>query len=53
MLKAAGISILLDLHAAPGAQTASNPFTGRCTATPGFWTQANVRSRSTVKHEEL
>lgn len=41
MLKNAGISILLDLHAAPGAQVASNADTGRCVSTPGFWTQAN------------
>ncbi|KAF8322686.1 glycoside hydrolase [Clavulina sp. PMI_390] len=41
MLKNAGISVLLDFHAAPGAQTASNPFTGRCVSNPGFWTQSN------------
>lgn len=41
MLKDAGISILLDLHAAPGAQTASNPFAGRCLAQPQFWQQDN------------
>lgn len=42
MLKNAGVSVLLDLHGAPGAQTAANPFTGRCVETPGFWTQSNV-----------
>lgn len=41
MFKAAGISILIDLHGAPGAQTASNPFTGHCVESPGFWNQAN------------
>lgn len=41
MLKAAGISILLDLHGAPGAQVAGNADTGHCVSTPGFWTQAN------------
>lgn len=41
MLKNAGISVLLDLHAAPGAQTSSNPFTGRCLAQPQFWQQDN------------
>lgn len=41
MLRNAGISVLLDLHAAPGAQVASNPFAGRCVSSPGFWTQAN------------
>ena len=41
LFKNAGISVLLDLHAAPGAQVASNPYAGRCVATPGFWTQAN------------
>ncbi|KZV81656.1 glycoside hydrolase [Exidia glandulosa HHB12029] len=37
----AGISVLLDLHAAPGAQVAGNPFAGRCVSSPGFWNTAN------------
>ncbi|EJD36695.1 glycoside hydrolase [Auricularia subglabra TFB-10046 SS5] len=37
----AGINVLLDLHAAPGAQVARNAFAGRCVATPGFWNQGN------------
>ncbi|KZV79249.1 glycoside hydrolase [Exidia glandulosa HHB12029] len=41
MFRNAGISVLLDLHAAPGAQVSRNPFAGRCVATPGFWNQAN------------
>lgn len=45
MLKNAGISVLLDMHAAPGAQTPSNAFTGYCTASPGFWTQSNFDVR--------
>ena len=41
MLNDAGISVLLDLHAAPGAQVPNNAFAGRCVDKPGFWTQAN------------
>ena len=41
MLNDAGISVLLDLHAAPGAQVSNNAFAGRCVSNPGFWTQAN------------
>ncbi|EJD41338.1 WD40 repeat-like protein [Auricularia subglabra TFB-10046 SS5] len=41
MLRNAGISVLLDLHAAPGAQVDHNSFAGHCVATPGFWNQAN------------
>lgn len=41
MLRNAGISVLLDLHAAPGAQVDHNPFAGHCVATPGFWNQGN------------
>ncbi|KAF8322689.1 glycoside hydrolase [Clavulina sp. PMI_390] len=59
MLKNAGISVLLDFHAAPGAQTASNPFTGHCVSTPGFWTQSNfdrmnaaVSALVTIVHNE-
>ena len=41
MLKDAGISILLDLHAAPGAQVANNAFAGRCLPQAQFWQQSN------------
>jgi len=42
MFKNAGISVLLDFHAAPGAQTAAQTFTGHCVNSPGFFTQANA-----------
>ncbi|KAJ3204575.1 hypothetical protein HDU82_005749 [Entophlyctis luteolus] len=33
----AGLYIIIDLHAAPGAQVASNPFTGQYAPVPGFY----------------
>ncbi|KZV86361.1 glycoside hydrolase [Exidia glandulosa HHB12029] len=36
-LREAGISVLLDLHAAPGASSPHQTFAGRCVDTPGFW----------------
>ncbi|KAI9924927.1 hypothetical protein MW887_006333 [Aspergillus wentii] len=33
----AGLYIIMDLHGAPGAQTAKNPFTGQYADTPGFY----------------
>jgi len=35
--KDAGINIILDLHGAPGAQQANQPFTGQYAPTPGFY----------------
>lgn len=37
MLKNAGIQVILDLHAAPGAQVAENAFTGTCSTSPQFY----------------
>ncbi|KAF2807744.1 glycoside hydrolase [Mytilinidion resinicola] len=34
---AKGIYVILDLHAAPGAQVAQQPFTGQYASTPGFY----------------
>ena len=41
MFNDAGISVLLDMHAAPGAQTQNNAFTGHCVTPPQFWKQSN------------
>jgi hypothetical protein len=41
MLRNAGISVLIDMHAAPEAQVSRNAFAGRCVANAGFWNQAN------------
>lgn len=35
--KDAGLYIILDLHGAPGAQQADQPFTGQYASTPGFY----------------
>lgn len=51
MFKNAGISVLLDLHAAPGAQTEKNSFTGHCVAKPGFWNQANFNRMNAAAAE--
>jgi len=51
MLRAAGISVLLDLHAAPGGQVAYNPFAGRCVSQAGFWNQANFNRMNAAAAE--
>jgi len=51
MLRNAGINILLDLHAAPGAQVARNAFAGRCVANPGFWNQNNFNRMNAAAAE--
>ena len=43
MFNNAGISVLLDFHAAPGAQFANNAYAGCCVSTPSFWTQSNFK----------
>lgn len=41
--KDAGITVLLDFHAAPGGSTGTNSFAGRCVSPPQFWgNQDNV-----------
>ena len=37
----AGLYIIIDLHGAPGAQTASNAFTGQMNPNPGFYNEYN------------
>jgi hypothetical protein len=37
MLKNAGMQVILDLHAAPGAQVPGNAFTGVCASSPQFY----------------
>ncbi|KAH7091868.1 glycoside hydrolase, partial [Auriculariales sp. MPI-PUGE-AT-0066] len=51
MLRNAGISVLIDLHGAPGAQVARNAFAGRCVANAGFWTQANFNRMNAAAAE--
>ncbi|KZV79972.1 glycoside hydrolase family 5 protein [Exidia glandulosa HHB12029] len=40
-LKAAGINVILDHHALPGAAAINQMFAGLCTPTPQFYTTAN------------
>lgn len=35
--RAAGLYVIIDLHGAPGAQLANQPFTGQYAPTPGFY----------------
>nr|GAT47118.1 glycoside hydrolase [Mycena chlorophos] len=42
-LNKVGIVAILDHHALPGAQDAEQQFTGRCTATPEFYTPYNYQ----------
>lgn len=51
MLRAAGISVLLDLHAAPGGQVAYNSFAGRCVSQAGFWNQNNFNRMNAASAE--
>jgi len=41
MLRKAGISVILDHHALPGAQAVNQMFAGHCTPTPQFYTDFN------------
>jgi len=41
----AGISVLLDMHAAPGGSTRTNSFAGRCVDPPQFWGNEDNVSR--------
>ena len=44
MLNNAGIQVILDLHAAPGAQVTENAFTGVCATTPEFYVEPSLRN---------
>jgi len=41
MLRKAGIQVILDHHALPGAQAKNQMFAGNCTSTPQFYTDYN------------
>ncbi|KAH7096734.1 glycoside hydrolase, partial [Auriculariales sp. MPI-PUGE-AT-0066] len=41
----AGITVLLDLHAAPGGSTRTNAFAGRCVDPPQFWSSDDNKQR--------
>ncbi|KAH7096735.1 glycoside hydrolase superfamily [Auriculariales sp. MPI-PUGE-AT-0066] len=49
----AGITVLLDLHAAPGGSTATNAFAGRCVDPPQFWGNQDNMSRHLAAAKKL
>ncbi|KZV96513.1 glycoside hydrolase [Exidia glandulosa HHB12029] len=49
----AGITVLLDLHAAPGGSTRTNSFAGRCVDPPQFWGNEDNVSRHLKASAEL
>ncbi|KDQ08210.1 glycoside hydrolase family 5 protein [Botryobasidium botryosum FD-172 SS1] len=58
-LRDAGIAVLLDIHAVPGASTPNNAFAGKCTGTPAFWANKDrnfdraadaIRNLTTMAH---
>jgi len=48
-----GITVLLDLHAAPGGSTQTNAFAGRCVDPPQFWGNEDNMSRHIAAAKKL